>query len=106
MPRQTLVPYNYLTSSPMWIINNLRVSRTFGFGSSKEAPPAGSKGPAPHRYSLNFSVDVNNILNHLNPGGYVGTLSSPLFGQSTSMNNGFSDTSNNRKVQFGTQFIF
>jgi hypothetical protein len=105
MPGQTLVPRNYLTSAPMWLIN-LRVSKTFGFGRPKEAPPAGYKGPAQHRYGLNFNVDVNNLLNHLNPGGYVGNLSSPLFGQSTAMNNGFSETSNNRKVQFGTLFTF
>jgi hypothetical protein len=54
---------------------------------------------------LNVNVDVNNILNHLNPGGYVGNLASPLFGQSTAINL-FRDTSNNRRVQFGTTLSF
>ena len=84
----------------------MRVSKTFGFGKPGEVPPAGYKGPAQHRYGLNFNVAVNNLLNHLNPGGFVGNLSSPLFGQSTAMNNGFRETSNNRKVQLGTQFTF
>jgi hypothetical protein len=104
MPGQTIVPRNYLTALPMWIIN-MRVSKTFGFG-SKETSSGSGKGPVQHRYGLNFNVQVNNVLNHLNPGGFVGNLSSPLFGQATAMNNGYSDTSNNRKVQFGTQFTF
>ncbi|HEY3824945.1 MAG TPA: hypothetical protein VGL82_10315, partial [Bryobacteraceae bacterium] len=57
------------------------------------------------RYKLNVNIDVNNVFNHLNPGGYVGNLSSPLFGQSTALYL-FTDTSNNRKVTFGTNFSF
>ena len=105
LPGQTIVPRNYLMGSPMWLIN-LRVSKTFGFGKPKDTPPSGYTGPAQHRYGLNFNIDVNNVLNHLNQGSYVGSLSSPLFGQSTAMNNGFSDTSNNRKVQLGMLFTF
>jgi hypothetical protein len=88
----------------MWNVN-MRISKTFGFGAPKEAPPAGYKGPATHRYGLNFNLDVNNVFNHLNQGGYVGNLSSPLFGESTAINL-FRDTSNNRRLQFGTQFTF
>jgi hypothetical protein len=51
--------------------------------------------------TANLNVAVNNIFNHLNRGGWVGNLASPLFGQSTSTNL-FRDTSNNRRVQFGT----
>jgi hypothetical protein len=104
LPGQTLVPRDYLTGSGMWNLN-MRISKTFGFGAPKEAPPAGYKGPAQHRYGVNFNLDVNNIFNHLNQGGYVGNLSSPLFGQSTAINL-FRDTSNNRRIQFGTQFTF
>jgi len=45
------------------------------------------------------------VFNHVNQGAYVGNLSSPLFGQSTNLYL-FRDTSNNRRVQFGTQFNF
>jgi hypothetical protein len=104
MPGQKLVPRNYLTGAGLWNMN-MRVSKTFGFGAPRETPPAGYKGPPVHRYGVNFNVDVNNIFNHVNPGGFVGNLSSPLFGQSTQINI-FRDSSNNRRVQFGTQFTF
>jgi hypothetical protein len=104
MPGQTIVPHNYLRGTPIWMIN-LRVSKTFGFGKPKEAPAQGNKGPVQHRYGVNFNVSANNILNHLNQGGFSGSLSSPLFGQSTFLPY-WSDPSNNRKVQFGTEFTF
>jgi hypothetical protein len=101
LPGQTLVPRNYLTSSGMWNLNT-RAGRTFNFGKPKANAP---KGSTERRYSLNLNVDVNNVFNHLNQGNYVGNLSSPLFGQSTGIYL-FRDTSNNRRVQFGTQFNF
>jgi len=90
---QTIVPRNYLTGPGMWNVN-MRISKTFSFRARKD-----------HRYGLNFNLDVNNIFNHLNQGGFVGNLSSPLFGQSTAINL-FRDTSNDRRVQFGTLFSF
>jgi hypothetical protein len=92
MPGQAMVPRNYLTGASMWSIN-LRVSKSFAFRSRKEVP------------AFHFNVDVDNLFNHLNPGGFVGNLASPLFGQSTAINL-YRDTSNNRRVQFGTQFTF
>ena len=104
MPGQKLVPRNYLTGTGMWILN-LRLGRTFSFGKPKAAAANSSGGSTERRYKLNFNVDVNNVFNHLNQGGYVGDLASPLFGQSTGLYL-FRDTSNNRRVQFGTQFNF
>jgi len=107
MPGQTLVPRNYLTGSGMWNLN-LRVGRTFSFGKPKTAAATSANAPSgttERRYKLNFNLDVNNVFNHVNQGGFVGDLSSPLFGQSTSLFL-FRDTSNNRRVQFGTQFSF
>ncbi|HXP87349.1 MAG TPA: carboxypeptidase regulatory-like domain-containing protein [Bryobacteraceae bacterium] len=103
MPGQTIVPRNYLTATGMWNIN-MRVGRTFQIGRLKPVPN-GAKANGDRRYNINFNVEVNNIFNHLNQGGFVGNLSSPLFGQSTSIYL-FRDTSNNRRVQFGTQFNF
>jgi hypothetical protein len=99
MPAQTLVPRNYLTGSGMWNLN-ARLGHTFGFGKATAA-----KSATERRYTLNVNVDVNNLFNHVNQGSYVGNLSSPLFGQSTNLYL-FRDTSNNRRVQFGTQFSF
>jgi hypothetical protein len=45
------------------------------------------------------------VQNHLNRGGFIGNLSSPLVGQSTAIYL-FRETSNNRRIQFGTQFNF
>lgn len=97
MPGQTIVPHNYLTGAGMWNVN-ARLGRTFTMG---QKPAGGTDG----RYKLNFNVDVNNVFNHTNPGGYVGDLSSPLFGQPTGLLL-FRETSNLRKVQFGTSFTF
>jgi len=107
MPGQTLVPRNYLTGGGMWNLN-MRLGRTFSFGKPKAAAALAAnapKGTTERRYRLNFNIDVNNVFNHLNPGGYVGNLSSPLFGQSTALYL-FTNTSNNRKVTFGTNFSF
>jgi hypothetical protein len=90
LPGQTIVPRNYLMGSPMWSLN-MRVSKTFGLWRPK--------------YGLTANIEAINILNHVNHGGYVGNLSSPLFGQSTSIRL-FSDPSNNRKLLFGTQLTF
>jgi hypothetical protein len=95
IPGQTIVPRNYLTADPMWNFN-ARIGRDFKFGKPKEKE-------RPYTANLNFSV--NNVFNHLNRGGWVGNLASPLFGQSTSIYL-FRETSNNRRVQFGTTFNF
>ena len=105
MPGQTIVPHNYLMGTGMWNVN-ARFGRTFSFGEKPAAPGNNASNTSPDaRFKLNFNVDVNNVFNHLNPGGYVGDLSSPLFGQPTSILL-FRETSNNRRVQFGTSFTF
>jgi hypothetical protein len=116
IPGQKLVPHNYLMGAGMWNVN-ARLGRTFSFGrapapanasgssSGSGSGNSGSSGSTEKRFKLNFNVDVNNIFNHLNPGGYVGDLSSPLFGQPTSVLL-FRETSNLRRVQFGTSLTF
>jgi hypothetical protein len=103
MPGQTIVPHNYLMGKGMWNVN-ARLGRTWALD-RKPAATSGSGGSAEGRYKLNVNINVNNVFNHLNPGGYVGDLSSPLFGQPTTPLL-FSETSNLRKVQFGTSFSF
>jgi hypothetical protein len=100
---------------------NMRVSRTFGFGTSPAARVASTEGQAGGApvggggipgmgrggrgggrmggggfggdsrkpYNLNVSVNFSNILNKVNLGTPVGSLSSSRFGQSTSTVGGF-----------------
>ncbi len=51
-------------------------------------PPTGG-GAEAKRYSMQFSLNFQNILNHVNLSPPVGNLSSPFFGQSLSLNGGF-----------------
>ena len=71
-----------------------------------------------HRFNLTLSVMFNNLINHYNPGGFVGNLNSPQFGQPTSINSGFGggpggagggfggSVANNRRIEFQTRFTF
>jgi hypothetical protein len=58
---------------------------------------------------------ANNVLNRVNPGGYEGTITSPLFGQPTSVNTGFGggrggggggSAANNRRIELQARFTF
>ena len=51
-------------------------------------PPSGG-GAEAKRYSMVFSLNFQNVLNHVNLSPPVGNLSSPFFGQSLSLNGGF-----------------
>jgi hypothetical protein len=70
-----------------------------------------------HRYNVTVSIAATNLLNHFNPGGYQGVLSSPQFGEPTTVNTGFGgggfqggggqgSTANNRRLEFQTRFTF
>jgi hypothetical protein len=68
-----------------------------------------------HRYNLSLSVMFNNLLNHYNPGGFVGNLNSPQFGQPTGINSGFGgggpgggggSVANNRRIELQLRFSF
>jgi hypothetical protein len=67
------------------------------------------------RYNLTISAMFNNVLNHVNPAGYIGILTSPQFGQPTSINTGFGGgpgggfggmAANNRRVELQLRFSF
>jgi hypothetical protein len=96
-PGEKIIPFGYATA-PAYYFLEFELGRTFKFGPrpAASAPPADApvpKTPAPKpdpAYSLNFNVEVDNPLNHVNPGVPVGVLSSPLFGQSISLNSSFS----------------
>lgn len=90
-----------------------------GGGGRAGGPPPGGGGPrgpmggifggdrSSQRYSLTFSANVRNMFNRVNPGTPVGNLSSPLFGQSTSLAGGiFNTQSANRRLDFQVMFAF
>ncbi|MBV9506137.1 MAG: TonB-dependent receptor, partial [Acidobacteriia bacterium] len=75
------------------------------------------------RYNLTVGVSATNLLNHFNPGGYQGVLTSPQFGEPTTVNTGFGgggfggggfqggvnaagSTANNRRIELQLRFGF
>jgi hypothetical protein len=68
------------------------------------------------RFNMTLGVNFSNILNHFNPGGYNGNMTSPTFLQPTSINTGFGgggvggmgagSVANNRRVDMSVRFTF
>ncbi len=108
IPGQRTVPYDF-AQGPALFTMTLTVRRTFNFGPARisgSGPSSASRqDPKSHRYYLEISADANNLLNHVNLATPVGTLGSPLFGHSTALANGFSNTAN-RIVVIQTYFHF
>ena len=134
-PGQTILPRNY-GRGPGQIMLNLRVSRTFTFGSSERhapppvsasgsttaaantsgapfptgASPSAGSAPSSRRYSVIASLQIRNLTNHNNPGPIIGNLTSPLFGQANqpagSGNAIFSENANNRRFEAQIRFTF
>jgi hypothetical protein len=92
-----------------------------GGGGMRMGPAAGRGGmfgdSTDHRYSLTLSVMFNNVLNHVNPGGYTGILTSPQFGLPSTLNSGFGGggpggggfggaVANNRRIELQMRFSF
>jgi hypothetical protein len=137
LPGETIVPRNF-GQAPSFFVANLRVSRTFQFGTinrgnaaaqsrpagqtptaagaSGSARPVGGPGgpmvagegakrtaggigpgpqggsaaaPSEKRFTLNVSINFQNILNRVNLSAPVGNLSSPSFGESLGVAGGF-----------------
>src|SRR6201996_1208494 len=115
LPSQRIIPYNY-GHGPGLVWIDLQASEPFHIGprpALKAAPqPASTAGarltPHPERaWTLSFSVEAQNLFNHVNPGQPVGVLSSPLFGQSLSVATDFSAlTAANRTVLLHSTFTF
>ena len=83
----------------------------------------GFGGTSDRRFSLTASATFTNALNHFNPGGYDGVLTSTQFGQATSVNTGFGgggpggggfggpggmggSTANNRRIDLSLRLMF
>jgi hypothetical protein len=121
LPGQTIIPINY-ANGPGTVYLEISAGKNFRFG-PRVAAPAGPGGPPPpasavakggkpaplplQKYRINFGVEADNPLNHVNRGAPIGVLSSSLFGQSNSLNNRFNGGgSANRTITFHTGFYF
>jgi hypothetical protein len=71
--------------------------------------PGGDAGASGRRFSLTASVSIRNVLNHVNPGPIIGSINSPLFGQSNQIAGGFgafSGNASNRRLEFQLRLGF
>ena len=75
----------------------------------------GFGGSTDHRFNLMVGLNVTNVLNHFNPGGYQGVITSPQFLEPTTVNTGYGGggilsagggTANNRRIEIDTRFTF
>jgi Carboxypeptidase regulatory-like domain len=113
-PGEKIIPIND-GNSPNLTLLSVSLDRSFKVGprpaASAAAPgAAASNTPAPppdRPYTLGFTVEADNIFNHVNPGQPVGVLNSPLFGQSISLNPTLSNNSSaNRTIVLRATFSF
>lgn len=112
-----------IATAPGYIGLNLRVSKTWGFGTTKFKGPSGGAragggggrgfgGPgesSEHRYNLTLGVNARNILNHENLNTPNGALTSPYFLESTGITGGFgaeATASNQRRLDLQLRFTF
>jgi hypothetical protein len=111
---QTILPINYATG-PAFVDFDLGAGKNFKFGPRPPAPPPAAGAPAPTgpvarpdpRYSVDLSIEAQNVLNHPNPGAPVGVLTSPEFGESISLNSPFSsNNAANRLLYLRASFNF
>ena len=73
-------------------------------------------GSTDHRFNLTIGLNITNVLNHFNPSGYQGVITSPQFLDPTTVNTGFGGggigggigggTANNRRIEFDSRFTF
>ncbi len=131
-PGQALIPRN-LGTGPAQFTVNMRVSRTWGFGTTKFSGPSGGaranagggfggrggpgggggrfgmSGLTEHRYNVTLSVSARNLLNRVNLMPPVGVMGSPFFLESTGIAGGYQAEQNptdNRRIDFRLQFQF
>ncbi|HWF48392.1 MAG TPA: carboxypeptidase regulatory-like domain-containing protein [Bryobacteraceae bacterium] len=133
-PSETIVPRNY-GRGPDSISFNVRFTKTIGFGPERSGGGSESRGSesgnlnplnaasgrgiggllgttrTSYRYNLTFGLSARNILNHVNPGPVIGTITSPLFGESNQLGaprngEGFSENASNRRLELQIKFAF
>ncbi len=108
-------------TAPGYLGLNLRVSKTWGFGTTKFSGPSGGaraggggrfhgfNESTEHRYNLTLGVNARNILNHENLNTPNGALTSPYFLESTGITGGYgaeATASNQRRIDLQLRFAF
>lgn len=73
----------------------------------------GSGGSAGKKYSLTASINARNVINKVNLSAPTGVLTSPFFGQSTSLAGGFGgpfggggNAAGNRRIELQLRLSF
>ena len=90
---------------------------SMGGGGGRGGGRGGGSTMTEHRFNLTVGVNVTNILNHFNPSGYVGNLTSTYFGLPTGANTSFGgggpgggggagSSANNRRLDFSVALNF
>jgi Carboxypeptidase regulatory-like domain/TonB dependent receptor len=77
-----------------------------GGGPGGPGGPQGAAPPSEKRYNLNVSINFQNLLNHVNLGTPVGNLSSPSFGESTSLAGSFGGVGGGGSTGAGNRRIY
>ena len=95
-PRGLIIPRNF-ASGPGLIAANIRLSKAVNLGDHKPGKDSDRQ--------VVFSINARNVLNHQNLGTPNGNLSSPLFGQATSLANG-NGVAGTRRLDLQIRFNF
>ena len=104
---EATLPINAETSPSFYSLQT-SLAKEFHIGPRPAAlagRPAAEGRPEP-RYQLRFSAEAQNVLNHNTPGGPVGILSSPFFGQSNSLASSSGISAANRTITLRSNFSF
>jgi len=124
---EAIIPRNDATG-PGQISINLRVSKTWGFGTTEFAGASGGSRASSggfggggghgghggsdmtdHRYNLTLSLNARNVINHENLNQPNGSMTSPYFLESTGISGGFgaeATASNQRRLDIQLRFAF
>ena len=106
-PDERILHRNY-GRGPGTVFFNAHLTKAIKVG---PRPADTGKGEARRPYTLSFTAEMVNLLNHTNAGAIIGNITSPLFGRANQPAGGggfagFSEAANNRRFEFQTRFTF
>ena len=113
-----IIPRNF-GAGPGQLNVSLNIAKTLRVGAGRRAPSGGSQSAGgrqqgasglvsgstpsqsgdPRAYSLTFSANIDNLINHTNPAGFNGVLRSPFFGEANRALGA-------RRIEVGLRFAF